>query len=44
MDSLDQTVPQVDLQHERDLAAAVQSSKFLSILGGLALLLLVLGA
>jgi hypothetical protein len=44
MDTSDQAALQVDVQEEQDLAGAVQSSQFLWILGGLALLLLVLGA
>ena len=44
MDTFDQAALQVDVQEEQDLAGAVQSSQFLWILGGLALLLLVLGA
>ncbi len=43
MEGFDQAAPQVDLQHEQDLAGALQSSKFLSILAGLAVLLFVLG-
>ena len=44
MDTFDEAALQVDVQEEQDLAVAVQSSQFLWILGGLALLLLVLGA
>lgn len=44
MDTFDQAALQVDVQEEQDLAVAVQSSHFFWILGGLALLLLVLGA
>lgn len=44
MDTFDQAALQVDVQEGQDLAGAVKSSQFLWILGGLALLLLVVGA
>ena len=44
MNTLDTAAPQVDLQHEQDLAGVVQSSKFLLVLIVLAALLFTLGS
>ena len=40
---MDTVAPQVDLQHQQDLAGALQSSRFLSVLIALAGLLFALG-
>lgn len=40
---MDTAAPQVVLQHQQDLAGAVQSSRFLSVLIALAALLFALG-
>lgn len=43
METVDSAAPKVDLQHQQDLAGAVQSPNFLSVLIALATLLFTLG-